>query len=447
MSFVSKIVILKFLLLFFLLLPSVTYASHPICDPSSVDSKSPVEEAEDVDGKDGKKGCPTNTCYQDSGTPGPTQYACYTITTAVPPPPPPPPPPTTDKNLNITVTDSVVSVKFNEVKGFGDFAILITHEGSKNIVPPSLKFKVSGGKCETIDFNSRSYPKFDCKILDPAQPTWSLEFDRINKFQSGNRYVLSLYDGKGTALASESFSVGTSLPAKLTVTINPSIIENTSDTQVTISYGPSVVGTEYRIDTTIPSVPTFPPQKCSASPCSQIITIPKGISVGKQTITVTEERDPTTFGSADIDIRGTISGGSTKLVCKDKNDKDFDPKKHQVCSSSAGQFCNPANNQRVDKDSSDAKGIYTAIGCIPTEPGALVSGLMKLAFGGAGGVALLLMVLGAFKIMTAAGNPESIKAGQEQFTSAVIGLLFIIFAVLLLEVVGVDILGIPGIDR
>ncbi|OGE45979.1 hypothetical protein A3B39_04215 [Candidatus Daviesbacteria bacterium RIFCSPLOWO2_01_FULL_37_10] len=64
-----------------------------------------------------------------------------------------------------------------------------------------------------------------------------------------------------------------------------------------------------------------------------------------------------------------------------------------------------------------------------------------------GGIALLLMALGAFEMITSAGNPESLKAGQDRFTQAIIGLLFVIFSVLLLQLIGVDILEIPGFGR
>jgi len=89
-------------------------------------------------------------------------------------------------------------------------------------------------------------------------------------------------------------------------------------------------------------------------------------------------------------------------------------------------------------------GIMTAIGCVPTEPKALVEGLLKYGTFAAGGIAFLMMILAALQMITAEGNPESIKGAQEKFYSAIIGLLLIIFAVLLMQVIGLDILGLPG---
>jgi hypothetical protein len=89
-------------------------------------------------------------------------------------------------------------------------------------------------------------------------------------------------------------------------------------------------------------------------------------------------------------------------------------------------------------------GSWTAIGCIPTNPSAFIGTILNFAIGIAGGIAFLLILLGAFQIMTSAGNPEQLNAGRELVTSAITGLILIIFSVFLLKVIGVDILGLPN---
>lgn len=88
--------------------------------------------------------------------------------------------------------------------------------------------------------------------------------------------------------------------------------------------------------------------------------------------------------------------------------------------------------------------VDTALGCVDVEINRFVPQILKYVVGLAGGVAFLLMIFGAFEMMTSGGSPEHLKAGQERFTSAAIGLLFIIFSVFLLKVIGADILGIGG---
>ncbi len=116
------------------------------------------------------------------------------------------------------------------------------------------------------------------------------------------------------------------------------------------------------------------------------------------------------------------------------------------CSQSAGQYCDTASGRALEKGKT-GDGVLTAIGCIPTDPGKFVAGLMKYITGFSGGVALLLMVFGSFQMMTSGGNAENLKKGREQFVSAVIGLLFVIFSTLLLQIIGVDILGLPGFTK
>jgi len=89
-------------------------------------------------------------------------------------------------------------------------------------------------------------------------------------------------------------------------------------------------------------------------------------------------------------------------------------------------------------------GTWTALGCIPvpferseSETGfnmtPFITWLLKWAFGLGGGIALIIMIFGAFQIITSAGDPDKLKAGKEIIGAAVAGLLLIILAVFLLQ--------------
>lgn len=92
------------------------------------------------------------------------------------------------------------------------------------------------------------------------------------------------------------------------------------------------------------------------------------------------------------------------------------------------------------------KGISTAIGCIPV----LGSGgmndflafILRWATGIGSGIAFVLMLYSGFMIMTSQGNPERMQAGRELLTSAISGLLLIIFSIFILKFIGIDILGL-----
>ncbi len=90
--------------------------------------------------------------------------------------------------------------------------------------------------------------------------------------------------------------------------------------------------------------------------------------------------------------------------------------------------------------------LNTAIGCIPVEDTNQFMGyLLGWAIGIGGGIAFLLIVYAAFMITTSSGVPERLKAGQELLTSALMGIIMLIFSVFILRFIGVDILKIPGL--
>jgi hypothetical protein len=91
------------------------------------------------------------------------------------------------------------------------------------------------------------------------------------------------------------------------------------------------------------------------------------------------------------------------------------------------------------------EGVWTAIGCLHFDPKTLVNDSLKIGIGIGGGLALLLMIYGAFLVATSAGDPEAAQKGKEVFGGAIAGLLFIIFSAVILKIIGVDILQIPGL--
>jgi len=95
----------------------------------------------------------------------------------------------------------------------------------------------------------------------------------------------------------------------------------------------------------------------------------------------------------------------------------------------------------------ESSGINTALGCIKVGSGNdLITSILRLATGLGGGIALALILYGVFIVTTSAGMPDKLKAGSEIITSAVIGLIFILLSIFLVNLIGINILGIPGLS-
>lgn len=124
-----------------------------------------------------------------------------------------------------------------------------------------------------------------------------------------------------------------------------------------------------------------------------------------------------------------------KTVAKLKIDRVKMCADRKECAAGGGTSCSTDLNNPA---------IATAIGCLHTSPAEFTKDILKFIIGIGGGFAFLMMLLGAYQMLTSAGNPEALKAGQDRLTSAIIGLLFIILSILLLQFIGAGILNLPG---
>lgn len=91
-----------------------------------------------------------------------------------------------------------------------------------------------------------------------------------------------------------------------------------------------------------------------------------------------------------------------------------------------------------------ARGIPTAIGCIPIEnASAIAIFFVRWGVGIIGGIALLLIIIASIMIITSTGDPKRLQAGKELMTAALSGIILIIFSFFVLRILGVHILQIP----
>lgn len=145
-------------------------------------------------------------------------------------------------------------------------------------------------------------------------------------------------------------------------------------------------------------------------------------------------------------LLGNLFGGFITEKVYAQNTKGNDQVRNAASSSTCDTISDPAEKQRCNScmGSDTNTGTWTAIGCISTDPNSLLEKFLGLATGVSGGIAFLLILFGGFQIMTSAGNPEQLNAGRELVSSAITGLLLILFSVFILQFVGVNIIGIPG---
>lgn len=89
-------------------------------------------------------------------------------------------------------------------------------------------------------------------------------------------------------------------------------------------------------------------------------------------------------------------------------------------------------------------GIWTAVGCIPSEPESVIAVIIEIGLTLGGAIVLIMIIAGAFMLSTSQGDPKKTQDAKELITSAIIGLLFIIFSVTILQFIGVSVIRIPG---
>lgn len=132
----------------------------------------------------------------------------------------------------------------------------------------------------------------------------------------------------------------------------------------------------------------------------------------------------------------------SKIVCHISNDCDVQKAVTPVPWPSGGTTTGGTTNSGLWCEKN--KTLNTAIGCVPIlgTKEEFLSFVLRWAVGIGGGIAFLLIIYAGFMIMTSAGNPERLKAGQELLTSAISGLILLIFSVVILKIIGVDILGL-----
>lgn len=96
---------------------------------------------------------------------------------------------------------------------------------------------------------------------------------------------------------------------------------------------------------------------------------------------------------------------------------------------------------------------YTLIGCINTNLGtfqaegaaaSVIQTLLNLVFSVAGGVALLYFLYGSFLVLTSQAEPEKLNQGKRTIYAAIVGIIFCLSSVFIINLLASGVLKIPG---
>lgn len=90
------------------------------------------------------------------------------------------------------------------------------------------------------------------------------------------------------------------------------------------------------------------------------------------------------------------------------------------------------------------EGVWTAIGCLHTDPALAAKDIFGVALGFGGIFILIQILMGAFGLITSSGNTAAVQKARDRIVNSVIALLFLVFSVTLLQIIGIQILKLPG---
>lgn len=108
-----------------------------------------------------------------------------------------------------------------------------------------------------------------------------------------------------------------------------------------------------------------------------------------------------------------------------------------------GYLLEDSTNKALYDQCFSTGGIYTAIGCIDPTPTGIITGLIRIALGVMGGVALLQMIY--VGILYQQGNTEKIKGARTQLIATLTGVAVLVFSVLILRIIGVNVLDVLSV--
>jgi hypothetical protein len=86
--------------------------------------------------------------------------------------------------------------------------------------------------------------------------------------------------------------------------------------------------------------------------------------------------------------------------------------------------------------SKNSNNVYTDFGCVTATPSGFINFIYAFLLTIAVMIDLVIFIVSGYLIMTSNGDPDKINRGKSLFKNAIIGLILIIFAIVLLQLIG-----------
>ncbi len=148
-----------------------------------------------------------------------------------------------------------------------------------------------------------------------------------------------------------------------------------------------------------------------------------------------------------IEDENTNPENKQQLITCDTGSTNFINRTDLINNSVADTLAYINASQNLDKGNADfiaqcraSGGIPTAIGCLDPSPLGIITGLIRIALGVVGGVALLELILVGIQYQR--GDEEGVKKARERLIATLTGVAVLIFSVLILRILGVNVLDI-----
>lgn len=176
----------------------------------------------------------------------------------------------------------------------------------------------------------------------------------------------------------------------------------------------------------------------------------KPLGIGRYVLLVREQIDDDSAGRCNggftyykqlITIGKT--GGNTQKLEKDPSNEEAQGMLENAPPALPCNLDPKVANNGLD-DNGNCRTVSTAIGPIDVDPQKFIASLFQLVLSIAGFAAIIIILIASYNIMFSGGNKEKLAAARDTITAVVLGLLFIIFSIVILKIIGVDILRIPG---